>query len=176
MSDKSRKKKVDCVPRKSCNTWSETEDTQLAEIVIQAIRENKRIGDAYREAGLRLTRTPGACQLRFNTVLRSRYQAEIQTAKRARVEIAVRGKRTSGEEIKTLEIIFLRIAALETQMQRITSAIGIQNVTSNSNDGFGSSRHEQAFQTTGTSRSISGGDDDPRIGHSVGTSAIKELR
>lgn len=62
--------------------WTEDDDRILAEITLRNIREGSTQTRAFEEAAERLNRTPGACAFRWATVVKHRYQAAVEAAKR----------------------------------------------------------------------------------------------
>jgi prespore-specific regulator len=69
------------------DSWTQEDDTVLAETVLRHIREGSTQLSAFDEAADRLERTSGACGFRWNSEVRKRYEDEIRQAKAARKEV-----------------------------------------------------------------------------------------
>ena len=72
------------IPEVKFIQWSETEDELLATTVLEFISQGKTATKAYGEVAEVLGRTKTACLQRWNTVLRKRYNAEVEHAKNQR--------------------------------------------------------------------------------------------
>ena len=81
------------------DAWSEKEDTELKEIVLQFIRDGKTQLEAFQHAGKRLSRTPAACGFRWNATIRKEHLAAIENAKRDRKE-TVQMQAVSPESVR----------------------------------------------------------------------------
>jgi prespore-specific regulator len=66
------------------DSWTTEEDELLAETVIQHIKNGSTQIKAFEEAGKKLTRTAAACGFRWNSVVRKKYQKEVEEAKQER--------------------------------------------------------------------------------------------
>ncbi|RBP25452.1 MULTISPECIES: RsfA family transcriptional regulator [Bacillus] len=63
------------------DSWTNDNDSLLATIVLQNIRDGGTQLAAFKEVAKQLARTPAACGFRWNSCLRKQYEEEIQQAK-----------------------------------------------------------------------------------------------
>lgn len=63
------------------DSWTNDNDSLLATIVLQNIRDGGTQLAAFKEVAKQLARTPAACGFRWNSCVRKRYEEEIQQAK-----------------------------------------------------------------------------------------------
>lgn len=68
--------------KKRQDAWTNDDDIILAEIVLRYIRNGETQLEAFKEAGIKLSRTAAACGFRWNKTLRKRYAEGIEVAKR----------------------------------------------------------------------------------------------
>ncbi|EOO41349.1 RsfA family transcription factor [Bacillus cereus VD133] len=73
--------KVKSKKRVRYDSWSEKENELLASVMLKHIRKGNKAGEAYKEAGKKLRRTPMACQTYWNRTLRPLYVDEVQKAR-----------------------------------------------------------------------------------------------
>lgn len=66
------------------DAWTEEEDLILAETVLKYIREGNTQLAAFKEVGMKLSRTTAACGFRWNSTVRKKYEKAIQLAKQER--------------------------------------------------------------------------------------------
>ena len=70
------------------DAWLQNEDALLIETTLHHIR----IGDtqlaAFENVGMKITRTPAACQFRWNSILRKQVKDQVREAKVDRVKRA----------------------------------------------------------------------------------------
>ncbi|QHS22153.1 RsfA family transcriptional regulator [Virgibacillus sp. MSP4-1] len=66
------------------DAWTEDEDRQLAETVLQFIRDGRTQLEAFEEVARQLSRTSAACGFRWNATVRKQYDQEILLAKKER--------------------------------------------------------------------------------------------
>lgn len=66
------------------DAWTEQEDSYLANMVLEYVREGETQLKAFEDAGDRLDRSRGACGYRWNTVLREHYKEKLRIARRIR--------------------------------------------------------------------------------------------
>ena len=66
------------------DAWTEEEDLILAETVLKYIREGNTQLAAFKEVGMKLSRTAAACGFRWNSTVRKKYEKAIQLAKQER--------------------------------------------------------------------------------------------
>ncbi|PGC94624.1 Rha family transcriptional regulator [Bacillus toyonensis] len=64
-----------------CNSWSESENELFVSVMLKHIRKGNKPGEAYKEAGRKLRRTPSACQSYWSKKLRLLYVDEVQKAR-----------------------------------------------------------------------------------------------
>lgn len=83
--------------KRQMSSWNNDEDLALVEIALRYIRTDKKMNDAWQEAGRILGRTAGACQNRWSTVLSKKYDASIEQARLQRN--LYKEKENGGEEM-----------------------------------------------------------------------------
>lgn len=66
------------------DAWTDEEDLILAETVLKHIRQGSTQLAAFKEVGLKLSRTAAACGFRWNSTVRKRYEKAIKLAKEER--------------------------------------------------------------------------------------------
>lgn len=66
------------------DAWTEEEDLILAETVLKYIRQGNTQLAAFKEVGMKLSRTAAACGFRWNSTVRKKYEKAIQLAKQER--------------------------------------------------------------------------------------------
>ena len=69
------------------DSWTPTDDSILAEIVLEYVREGKAQTRGFEAASERLNRSPAACGFRWNSEVRKTYEDELIKAKEARKEL-----------------------------------------------------------------------------------------
>lgn len=77
-------KGVDRMAGQRQDAWSEEEDLFLAETVLKHIRQGSTQLAAFKDVGVKLSRTPAACGFRWNSLIRKRYEKAITLAKQER--------------------------------------------------------------------------------------------
>lgn len=78
------------------DAWMEENDVLLAETVLRHVREGSTQLSAFEEVGDALNRTAAACGFRWNAVVRSNYEEELEEAKKERKQ----AMRMLGNEFK----------------------------------------------------------------------------
>lgn len=99
-------------------SWSEQEDRELAQIVIQEVERGSLFKRAFQMAAEKLGRTESACAFRWHGRLSSRYKEEIEIArgKRRKRKKPAEPEKTWKETTDEVEPLDLRLEKTERRM------------------------------------------------------------
>lgn len=78
------------------DAWTEEEDLILAETVLKYIRQGNTQLAAFKDVGMKLSRTAAACGFRWNSTVRKKYEKAIALAKQERKQKVLQ----EGKELK----------------------------------------------------------------------------
>lgn len=78
------------------DAWSQQEDEQLAQIILQSIEKGQTQLDAFTAVGKKLNRTAAACGFRWNSYVRKLYENEILQAKKKKKENKLKNRKLSS--------------------------------------------------------------------------------
>lgn len=87
---------------KKVTDWTEQEDLELVNIVLQHIRTNKTMTEAFKAAEEKLGRSAGGCKFRWTTVLAKKYDGSVEQAKLQR---SIKADNLVEEKLKMTQTI-----------------------------------------------------------------------
>lgn len=85
------------------DAWTEEEDLILAETVLKYIRQGNTQLAAFKEVGMKLSRTAAACGFRWNSTVRKKYEKAIQLAKQERKQRLLKESSELKKENMTID-------------------------------------------------------------------------
>lgn len=98
------------------DAWTKDEDIMLAEIVLRYIRNGKTQLEAFKQAGVALSRTSAACGFRWNATIRKKHLDDIDVAKKSRKQ-SLKTVAFNNVEQQTIESA---ISMLEKMKENVT--------------------------------------------------------
>lgn len=103
------------------DAWSEEEDLVLAETVLKHIRQGSTQLAAFKDVGIKLSRTSAACGFRWNSLIRKRYEKAIALAKQERrLRHANESKTDDEQESMTINDVIQFLKTLSGSNNTIT--------------------------------------------------------